>query len=306
MLEDKSHSPKVYEISPTLKFLSSCLPIPGYEDFIGTYLFCGEKKALVDVGPKAAIPGLLLALSQVGVSPDEIDYIILSHIHIDHAGGVGTAVREMNNARVLVHSRGRAHLIDPTALWKSSQETLGKAALKYGSYDPVPGDRIILAEEGMKLDLGQGLILEIYLTPGHAAHHLIVFNRASGILLAGDSAGVYTNGFLRLTTPPQFRLDDYMASLDKMIALRPVKLGYAHFGCYDNAIERLHAIREKVFLWHKIAQSAVREGKTAEEIIQLIRAKDKTLDRLDTLDKDTYGREYLLLLNSVQGLMTAK
>ncbi len=305
-MESKSYYPKVYNINPTLKYLSSAPPIPGYQDFIGTYLLNGDTKALFDVGPKASIPGLLSALSQAGVSPAEIGYIILSHIHIDHAGGVGMAVREMKNARVVVHERGRPHLVDPTVLWKSSVEVLGQAALNYGSYDPVPDNRIVSAEEGMHIDLGQGIVLEIYLTPGHAAHHLSVFDRKDSVLLAGDSAGVYTNGFLRLTTPPQFRIGDYMKSLDKMLALHPVKLGYAHFGCYDDAVKRLDDIRKKVYLWYEIAQSAIKEGKTDEEIIRLIRAKDKTLDIFDKLDKDTYGREYLLLLNSVRGLMTAK
>lgn len=298
--------PRVYEISSGLKYLASSPPVPGYQNFIGTYLLCGDKKALFDVGPRVAIPGLLSALSQAGVSPDEIDYIILSHIHIDHAGGTGTAIGAMKNARVVVHERGRSHLVDPTALWKSSVEVLGQAAINYGSYEPVPDSRIIPAEEGMKIDLGKGMVLEIYLTPGHAAHHLSVFDRKRGVLLAGDSAGVCLNGFLRLNTPPQFRIGEYMKSLDKMAALRPDKLGYAHFGCYDNAIKRLDDIRKKIYSCYEIAQSAVKEGKTDEEIVHIIRDKDKTLDVLDKMDKDTYEMEYLLLLNSVQGLMTAK
>ena len=239
-------------------------------------------------------------------SPDEIDYIILTHLHMDHAGGIGQAVKEMKNARVVAHRRAYNHLVDPAVLWKASQETLGALALKYGNIDPVPENRIIVAEDGMKLDLGKGLVLEIYLTPGHAPHHLCVFDRKEGILLAGDMAGVYMDGFLRPGTPPPFRFHDYITSLDKMIALEPAKLGYAHFGCYDNAVARLQAVKAQTLLWYEIAQAGAKEGKTAEEIIELIGKKDKTIDKLNALDKSIFQRDRTLILNTVRGLMTAK
>jgi glyoxylase-like metal-dependent hydrolase (beta-lactamase superfamily II) len=179
-------------------------------------------------------------------------------------------------------------------------------ALKYGMIEPVPAERIIVAEDGMKLDLGKGLVPEIYLTPGHAPHHLSIFDRKDSILLAGDMAGVYTNGFLRPGTPPPFRLQEFLASVDKMIALQPLKLGYAHFGCYDNAIARLQAVRVQTQLWYEIAQIGVKDGKTAEEIFRLILAKDKTIEKMNTLETATYQREYSITLNTINGLMTAK
>ena len=296
----------VQEITPNLKLLSSQPTLAGFEDFIGTYLFYSDKKALVDVGPKAAILGLLNVMSQAGVHPDEIDYIILTHLHMDHAGGIGQAVKEMKNARVLAHPRAYNHLVDPAVLWKASQETLGDLALRYGKIEPVPGNRIIVAEDGMKLDLGKGLVLEIYLTPGHAPHHLCVFDRKEGILLAGDMAGIHMDGFLRPGTPPPFRFHDYMASLDRMIALKPAKLGYAHFGCYDNAITRLRAVKAQTRLWYEIARAGVKEGKTAEEIIELIGKKDKTVAKLNALEKSIFQRDRALILNTIRGLMTAK
>ena len=296
----------VQEITPDLTLLSSRPTLAGFEDFIGSYLFHSEKKVLVDVGPKAAIPGLLAVLSQAGVHLDEIDYIILTHLHMDHAGGIGQAIKEMKNARVLAHPRAYNHLVDPAVLWKASQETLGGLALRYGNIEPVPENRIIVAEDGMKLDLGKGLVLEIYLTPGHAPHHLCVFDRKEGILLAGDTAGVYMDGFLRPGTPPPFRFHDYITSLDRMIALKPAKLGYAHFGCYDNAVAKLQAVKAQTILWYEIAQSGVKEGKTAEEIIELISKKDKTIDKLNALDKSIFQRDRTLILNTVRGLMTAK
>jgi glyoxylase-like metal-dependent hydrolase (beta-lactamase superfamily II) len=245
-------------------------------------------------------------MSQAGVSSDEIDYIILTHIHMDHAGGIGLAVKKMTNARVVAHRRAYNHLVDPAALWKASQETLGGLALKYGSIDPVPENRIIIAEDGMKLDMGKGSVLEIYLTPGHAPHHLCVFNRKEGILLAGDMAGIHMDGFLRPGTPPPFRFHDYVASLDKMIALKPTKIGYAHFGCYDDAVARLQAVKAQTILWYELAQAGAKESKTAEEIIELIGKKDKTIDKLNALNKRIFQRDRTLILNTIRGLMTAK
>src|SRR4030042_4751464 len=113
---------KIYTTPPNLKLLNLQPPIPGYVKFIGAYLFQGEKNAIIDVGPKAAIPNLLRALTELNLSPNEIDYTVLTHIHIDHAGGVGTALKEMSKAKVLAHNRAIPHLVDSTMLWQNRSE----------------------------------------------------------------------------------------------------------------------------------------------------------------------------------------
>jgi glyoxylase-like metal-dependent hydrolase (beta-lactamase superfamily II) len=131
-------SDTIQNITPTLKLLNSRLDIPVHQNYVSTYLILGEKKALVDIGPRAGVKGVLGALSEVGINLEEIDYIILTHIHIDHGGGAGTALRSLKNARILVHPRGRSHLIDPTALWNASLGTLGELAVSYGHIEPLP------------------------------------------------------------------------------------------------------------------------------------------------------------------------
>ena len=292
----------VYDITPTLKLLDVTPPIPGYGYFIGAYLFQGKQTALIDTGPRSSLPNLFKALTRLGISPLAIDYIILSHIHLDHTGGVGTAIKEMSNARVVAHSRAKSHLIDPTALWQASLKTLGDIAIQYGEPEPVPEHRIIIAKDQMKLELGGELTLELYLTPGHAAHHLSVFHRASGIAIAGEAAGVCVNGQVRPTTPPPFKMGETLASIDKLIQLQPQKLCYLHFGCFDNAVERLKRYREKLLLWHKLVNNAARSGKTPEDIFTLLRKEDPELNYLDTMSQDEYAREAGLLINGIVGL----
>ena len=276
--------------------------MPGYKQFIGMYLFRGEKTAVIDVGPKSAIPYLLSAIAELGINPKEIDYIILTHVHIDHAGGVGMAIKEMSNAKVLAHSRARSHLIDPTVLWEASLKVLGDIAIKYGSIDPVPEDRIVVAADQMQLELGSGLRLEVYLTPGHAPHHLSLFDRANSVLIVGEAAGVCADGIVRPSTPPPCRLEDVLSSVDKLIALEPQKLCYAHFGCYDNGLERLKLYKKQLLLWHDIISSATDAGKSMEEILLLLREKDSSLDYLDSLGRDEYARGVTMVGSTIYGL----
>jgi glyoxylase-like metal-dependent hydrolase (beta-lactamase superfamily II) len=294
--------PEIRTITPNIRLLHLQPPIPGYNKFIGPYLVFGEKNAVVDTGPASAIQSLLSALKKAGISPEDIDYILFTHIHIDHAGGAGQAARVMPNARVLAHSRAHEHLINPTALWEASLKVLGDYAIKSGPIESVPEDRIIDAADKMKLNLGNGLTLEIHLTPGHSAHHLSLFDRTNGVLLAGEAAGVCINGTIRMATPPPFKLEVTLSSIDRLITLKPRKLCYSHFGCYDNGLERLILYRRKLVEWYEVINSAARIGKNPEAILKVLREKDSDLDYLDNLDSDVYSREISLLINSIRGI----
>ena len=299
-------SKTVQDITPSVKLLNPPIEIPGYDNYISTYLILGEKKVLVDIGPRVGVRRRLESLKEAGLKPEEIDYIILTHIHIDHAGGTGTVLKLLKNARVFVHPRGRQHLVDPTALWNASLETSPELSSKYGQFEPVPEEKIVGIEDSMKLDLGKGVTLDFIMTPGHASHHVSIFEGKDKVLFAGDSAGLYTSGVLRLTAPPPFRPAEYLSSIDKMIGFEPELIGYAHFGCYPDAVRRLKKTKEKVGVWLEIAQAGVKTGKTAEQVAQDIRKKDRELDYLDTLDKDVFARDNYQFVLTVNGLMTAK
>jgi glyoxylase-like metal-dependent hydrolase (beta-lactamase superfamily II) len=289
-------------ITPTITLLSLHPDIPGYERFFGTYLLTGEKRVLVDVGPSAVLPSLLSALDNVGVGHSEIDYVVLTHIHMDHSGGIGAALKHLDRARVVAHSRAVPHLIDPARLWQASRKTLGELADQYGRIEPVPEGRIVPAADGMKLDLGAGLDVEVYLTPGHAQHHLSLFDRGSGVLLVGEAAGVCIDGALRPSTPPPFRLEETLASIDRLVALEPRRICYAHLGCYDNPRELLEEAKRQLLSWREVARADREEGGSPEETLERLRREDPVLAYLADLSPTECEREVKMLVNSVAGL----
>jgi len=245
---------------------------------------------------------LLAALDSLNLKPDDIDYLILTHIHLDHAGGTGTLLKQMSNAQVIAHKRAVRHLIDPSRLWKASLDTLGDLARNYGEIEPVPEDKIITAYDGMKLTLGSDLTLELYTTPGHAPHHLSIFEPSGRTILAGDAAGIYTNGVIRPTTPPPFKLREALSSIDKLIAFKPGRLCFAHAGCSNNAVDMLGEVKAKILEWFDIIHSPANNGKTPDEIFIILREKDSALNYLGNLNKAEYDREYSLIINSIEGL----
>jgi glyoxylase-like metal-dependent hydrolase (beta-lactamase superfamily II) len=291
----------VYTITPALRLLDLQPPVAGHERFIGAYLFCGARNVIVDVGPRVAIPNLLTLLAELGINRDAIDYVVLTHIHIDHAGGIGTLLKELRRARVIAHPRARPHLIEPEMLWRASRESLGSLAAEYGRIESVPEEKVVDAEDGMELDLGRGLVLELYLTPGHAPHHLSLYDRAEGVLIAGEAAGDCFDGGIRPVTPPPFRLAEALSSIDKLMALKPRRICYGHFGCYDNAPERLTFIRKQILKWDRIISVEARAGRGPEDILSTLREKDSSLDYLDGLDREKYVVQYRHLINSIRG-----
>jgi glyoxylase-like metal-dependent hydrolase (beta-lactamase superfamily II) len=153
----------------------------------------------------------------------------------------------------------------------------------------------------MIIDLG-GTRLKVYLTPGHAVHHLSLFDSDTRTLIAGEAAGVCVNGVIRPATPPPFKLEETVASIDRLIELEPQKICYGHFGCYDNGLERLRHYREKLFLWYEVIKSEAAAGTGVDAMLPLLKGRDKDLDYLDGLNRDEYARELVLLNNSILGM----
>lgn len=197
------------------------------------------RAAVVDTGTNDSVPFVLAALAEKGISPEAIDFVILTHVHLDHAGGAGLLMASAPNAKLVVHPRGARHMIDPSKLMAATRDVYGvDAATKmYGDIVPVPADRVIEATDGSTVSL-VGRIFTFYDTPGHARHHNCIHDGATGHLFTGDMFGLSYRELDRdgkqfifpATTPTQFDPDAFHASIERMTALKPEALYLTHYG----------------------------------------------------------------------------
>ncbi len=205
--------------------------------------------AFVDTGTYHSVPNVLAALSFVGLAAEDVDYILLTHIHLDHAGGAGRLAEALPRAEILVHPRGAAHLRDPSQLIAATKAVYGERAYEqyYGEILPVPADRLIAVEDGARRSLGRRNLEFIY-TPGHALHHLCIVDRDAGEVFAGDTFGVSYRELdteagefvFAATTPSQFDPAQLHASVDRILRLRPKAVYLTHYSRVDE-IDRLGA-----------------------------------------------------------------
>ncbi len=228
-------------------------------------LLKGKKTVLVESGPTNSIPNLLSGLKELDVKFEDVEYVAVTHVHFDHGGGAGTLLKSLPNAKVIVHPRGMPHLIDPERLWPSSQKVLGFVSEIFGKPEPVPKERIIPITEGT-FDLGYGGKLTVTETVGHASHNLSFQESFNGGVFPGDAAGTYLPEFdvVVPTTPPPFYLDAALASLDKLISLKPTVLYFSHFGKANNAVQRLKDYKVQLQLWADIAEDGVKKNQSLE------------------------------------------
>ena len=250
----------------------------GIKNLICSYVIKGTKPLLVESGPTNSVPNLLSGLKELDIKLEDVEYVAVTHIHLDHGGGAGTLLKSLPNAKVIVHPRGMPHLIDPERLWPSSQIVLGFVSEIFGKPEPVPKDRIIPVTEGT-FDLGDGAKLTVTETVGHASHNLSFQESFNGGVFPGDAAGTYLPEFdvVVPTTPPPFHLDAALASLDKLISLNPTVLYFSHFGKANDAVQRLKDYKLQLQLWADIAEEGVGKNWSLEQIRDRILTEDKVM-----------------------------
>ncbi len=195
--------------------------------------------ALVDTGSVHSVTHLLANLEQLGVAPEAVDYVITTHVHLDHAGAAGVLLAACPHARLVVHPRGARHLIDPARLIAGSIAVYGEALFHqlYGEIPPAPADRVIPAEDGHQIDF-HGRVLTFFDTPGHARHHFCIHDSASNAIFTGDTFGISYREFdvdgqpfiFPTTTPVQFEPEALHASIDRLLALEPSAAFLTHYG----------------------------------------------------------------------------
>lgn len=196
------------------------------------------RAAFVDVGTNDSVPYLLAALAELGVAREAVDYLLLTHVHLDHAGGAGALMRQLPNARAVLHPRGAPHMIDPTRLITGSKAVYGEERFGrlYGELLPIPATRVQVVQDGERVRLG-GRELELLHTPGHAAHHYVVVDAAHDSIFSGDTFGISYRALdtaagpfiTPATVPTQFDPEQHLASVDRMLGYHPESIYLMHF-----------------------------------------------------------------------------
>jgi len=198
----------------------------------------GGRAAFVDVGTNESVPYLLAALDVLGITRESVDYLLLTHVHLDHAGGAGRLMRQLPNATAVLHPRGAPHMIDPAKLIAGSQAVYGEERFRrlYGDIEPIAAERVRATGDGDTLSLG-GRELEILHTPGHALHHQVFVDGAHACIFTGDTFGLSYRELdsprgafiIPTTTPTQFDPGQLIASIDRLLSYSPEAMYLMHF-----------------------------------------------------------------------------
>jgi len=289
------------EISPGLWLIPLDLPLPGFTDFIGAWVFKGDVTLVVDPGPAATVPVLTAALHELGIRHP--DAILLTHIHLDHGGGAGQLSAAFPEAPVICHQGAIAHLAEPSRLWQGSLKTIPEVAQAYGQPIALPLSRLV--------GIGDCQLpgLTAVETPGHAVHHVsFVYD---GNLFAGEAAGVHfqTGGgkvYLRPATPPRFFLETSLESLDTLARLPHRRICFGHFGSTGNTPAVFTGHRDQLLFWRQAidGQRAQNPGEgLVERCMAHLLAADPNLAAFGRLSPAARQRERYFMANSIRGYL---
>lgn len=220
--------------------------------------------AFVDTGTTHSVPQLLAALTELGLTAADVDYVFLTHVHLDHAGGAGQLMRALPNARAVLHPRGAPHMIKPDALIAGSIAVYGEELYRrlYGEILPIAADRIVVTEDGQRLSLA-GREFEFLHTPGHAMHHHAIRDLATGCVFTGDTFGISYREFdvdgrafvLPTTTPTQFDPQQLLASIARIAAGAPPALYLTHYSRVTDVARLAGELSERVRAFAAIAEA---------------------------------------------------
>lgn len=209
----------------------------GAPNVVAAYLVTGRETAIIDMGYQSSAELVIHDLVENGISPD---YLLPTHVHLDHSGSCGALARKFTNASVRVHPKGEPHLADPTRLWEGAGKLFGDELMeRYGRPEPIRRNRLRASADGDVIDLGQGTTLRTVWTPGHASHHLSYEWEGHKAFFTGDAVGIYCPNFPILipTTPPtSFNLEQTLQSLERIRATSPMEFYTPHYGVVKDAM----------------------------------------------------------------------
>jgi glyoxylase-like metal-dependent hydrolase (beta-lactamase superfamily II) len=268
------------------------------------YLLAAPRPTLIECGPALTVEHVIAGLQAVGLDADDLAYLVVTHVHLDHAGGAGAVASAFPNATVVVSELGARHLHDPDRLNRSSRQVYGPLFdTVYGACRPTEAERILGVGDGVTLDLGGGRSLELMATPGHAKHHIGIHDSETGAIFSGDSVGVKLPGMtqLRPATPPaDFHLEAALTSLRRYREREPSRVYLAHYGAIDPPDEALADAEERLRLWAATAEAAYHESSELDHVAATL--AHRFADEFDaaTVSDDPDAERRLALLSDVR------
>lgn len=289
----------IAEVRPGLYLIGLEQKIERFGTFIGSWVYHGEVKFLVDPGPKASVDQLLEGLKILGIK--RLDFIFLTHIHIDHIGGTGILVNHFPESKVICHESGIPHLISPQKLWEGAKKVLGDLAFKYGEIEPVPRNSLLSPDDFNM----EGI--QIVRTPGHAPHHNALVYK--GYLFIGDAGGIYIDlegkPYLRPATPPRFMFEEALESIDKLLEIDIRDICYAHFGIHPDAKGMLERYKRQLVLWRDVIAEQMKESGAkglVERCIPVLLERDEMFRSFKDLTEEEKGRERHFIKTCIRGI----
>ncbi len=263
---------------------------------LACYLFDTPHRVLIECGPSRSIGHLFAALDHLGV--DDVATMVVTHIHLDHAGGAGHFAGRFPNARIGVHTSGARHLADPDRLWNSATRIYGEDGMQrlWGPMEPIDRDRLLVLDDGDVVPLGSGRTIDVLHTPGHARHHLVFHEAETGGCFVGDAVGIaFPHGHVvqPVTPPPDFEPYLVTDQLRRMAALEPSFLGFAHFGPDEDPQQSLQQAEERLWSWIRFVEGLPDDDAKAADslrtwVIGDYRAAGYDDDMIAVYDRNTF------------------
>ena len=249
----------------------------GTPGLVTGYLIKGDRSVLVDAGYPSSANTVLSELKSLEGTGPNVDYLIPTHVHLDHAGAIGRLSEAMPKAQVLVNEHGLKHLIDPSKVVATATSLFGEKAMSvYGTPRPLPRERLEAVEDQHELDLGAGKELRIFYTPGHAWHHISALLENERLLITGDAVGVRYSGFdfpIPATPPPGFDEEQYVKTLKEFMNMDPATLLLPHFGLVRQHIQAFLEINiDTIRRWASMAAESVKARKPVDRLFEAFMA----------------------------------
>ncbi|WP_026118813.1 MBL fold metallo-hydrolase [Nocardiopsis salina] len=262
--------------------------LAGYPGVVSSYLIRSERPCIVEVGTAGSARVLRDAVVRLGLAPEDLATIVVTHIHLDHAGGTGDMAAHFPNAEIVVHERGARHLADPSRLMASAKLVWGeRLETLFGQMRPTEGQRIRAVAETGEIDLGAGRKLVSHYAPGHAKHHMGLVDTLTGDLYVGDALGVYnplTGDVRPATPPPDFDLDACLRTLRLFGDIEPQRLMFSHFGAVEAVPETIDRAESELRLWVETVRESYAADGDLDHAVAMV--KEKVVSRYRPLPPD--------------------